>query len=613
MSKKASQFQKRVMSLGYRGKEIFKPLNTGWIDEHTACVREWIANIFFYTKNGTTVMIDAGYNYDRLAEKMQWLGIDPASIGHILITHQDTDHVGAVERDSEGLFRHAVLYLSETENRYLTGEVPRKVIFGTYRLPMVKTDNKKVLLRDGEVFYIGDIKVEAILVPGHTWGHMVYLIDDAYLFTGDTIWLGPDGGYSFIDSLAEDNRLAVQSLAKLEELLRKRGLSPKVITGHTGWSQDMDFVFAHRDRVVSSLKKQKPHDPSAPYDGYDESGDTKERARKVRLSSVNDRKRPRVLVFGAGVIGSYLAHVLLEAGNHVTVLAREERADSLRKNGLVIEHHLQRRITRDTVEAVTDVKGRSFDAAFVVMPCHRLRQALPQIRELKTNVLVLVGNNTAPAEAERELKEAEGIGKILFGFQRTGGRKEKDRFVCERFGGGWMDLGLLHGRTGPKLRKWMEKLFEGTSYKLNWQEDMEAYLICHPAAVLPIAYLAYICEGNLRSSTKDQRRMMVDASHEAYEALKAEGIPICPEGDDRFYEKGMRGKAMQLLYLIMAKSRIGDLIACEHCRNAVTEMEEIDRFYEDLLKGCPQEKLRTWNRLRGMMPSWQELHRKYGN
>ena len=75
MSKKASQFQKKVMSLGYRGKEIFKPLNTGWIDEHTACIREWIANIFFYTKNGTTIMIDAGYNYDRLAEKMRWLDI----------------------------------------------------------------------------------------------------------------------------------------------------------------------------------------------------------------------------------------------------------------------------------------------------------------------------------------------------------------------------------------------------------------------------------------------------------------------------------------------------------------------------------------------------------
>ena len=73
MSKQASQFQKTVMSLGYRGKGIFKPLNTGWIDEHTACVREWIANIFFYRKNGTVIMIDAGYSYERLREKMDWL------------------------------------------------------------------------------------------------------------------------------------------------------------------------------------------------------------------------------------------------------------------------------------------------------------------------------------------------------------------------------------------------------------------------------------------------------------------------------------------------------------------------------------------------------------
>ena len=80
MSKKASNFQKVVMFWGYRGKEIFKPLNTGWIDERTSCVREWIANIFFYRKNGTTIMIDAGYNYERLAEKMKWLDIDPCLI-----------------------------------------------------------------------------------------------------------------------------------------------------------------------------------------------------------------------------------------------------------------------------------------------------------------------------------------------------------------------------------------------------------------------------------------------------------------------------------------------------------------------------------------------------
>lgn len=225
MSKKATEFQRVAMSRIYRGKEIFKPLNTGWIDENVACVREWVANIFFYRRGETTIMIDAGYNYDRLAEKMGWLEIDAKSIRHILITHQDTDHVGAVEADGLGLFKKAKLYIGEIENRYLTGEVRRRVMHRLYKLPQVTINNKKQLLKDGETFKIGNIKIHAFLVPGHTWGHMVYLIDDKYLFTGDTIWFGADGGYSFISALAESNKLAVRSLGILEQKLKKCVLS----------------------------------------------------------------------------------------------------------------------------------------------------------------------------------------------------------------------------------------------------------------------------------------------------------------------------------------------------------------------------------------------------
>ena len=286
MSRKATEFQKKEMSKMYRGKEIFKPLQTGWIDEHVACVREWVANIFFYRKGDTTLMFDAGYNYDRLEEKMSWLGIDPKSIRQIFITHQDTDHVGAVEADSPGLFRDAVLYVGETENRYLTGEVRRKVIYHLYKLPQVTIRNEKVLLKDDDVLDIDGIRVECFLVPGHTWGHMVYLVDDKYLFTGDTIWFGADGGYSFISALAEDNKLAVRSLAELEAKLQTRGLRPYFITGHTGWTDDFAFAFAHKDRLCSPFGK-RVHDPSAPYDAYDESDDTEQCAKFGFLKPVS--------------------------------------------------------------------------------------------------------------------------------------------------------------------------------------------------------------------------------------------------------------------------------------------------------------------------------------
>ena len=285
MARKDSEQQKRSMSLLFRGKAIFKPLNTGRIDERVACVREWVANIFFYTKNGVTIMIDAGYNYERLQEKMGWLDIDPMAIRHILITHQDTDHVGALETDSDQLFRDATVYLSKIENRYLTGEVRRRVIHGLYKLPLVKTENKRVLLQDGQVLDIDGIRIECLLVPGHTWGHMVYLVDDEYLFTGDTIWFGVDGGYSFLSTLAEDNDLAVRSLEALEKNLRARNKPLKIITGHTGWTDDLDFAFRHRTELCKPFAKRYT-DPAAPYDGYVEDDDTEESARSVPLKAV---------------------------------------------------------------------------------------------------------------------------------------------------------------------------------------------------------------------------------------------------------------------------------------------------------------------------------------
>jgi 2-dehydropantoate 2-reductase len=322
----------------------------------------------------------------------------------------------------------------------------------------------------------------------------------------------------------------------------------------------------------------------------------------------------KVLVFGAGVIGAYLAHVLIEAGNEVTVLAREERARMLNSNGLVIYHHLQRKTTGDRVEAVTDVQGHSFDAAFVAMPYHKLKAALPLICTIHTKLLVLVGNDLTPAEIRKEIrKNAVDIKKILFGFQVSGGKKEEESYVCERLGAGWMDIGQLHGETDRRLKKWVENLFSGTKYKINWQTDMENYLICHPAAILPIGYLSYICGGDLRKSTRRQRKDMFDASHEAYEFLRAEGITIYPKGEDLFYEKGLQGKLMKFLYFVMAKSSVGDLVACEHCRNAVSEMEQIDLFYEGMMDGCPPERLAAWNRLKNQMPAWTELHRIYGN
>jgi ketopantoate reductase len=55
------------------------------------------------------------------------------------------------------------------------------------------------------------------------------------------------------------------------------------------------------------------------------------------MSEVRPSEPMRILVFGAGVIGSVYAGKLLQAGHHVVLLARGRRLRDLRARGLVLE------------------------------------------------------------------------------------------------------------------------------------------------------------------------------------------------------------------------------------------------------------------------------------
>lgn len=60
----------------------------------------------------------------------------------------------------------------------------------------------------------------------------------------------------------------------------------------------------------------------------------------------------KVLIYGDGIQGSFLAHSLNRGANHVTLLARGNRKDTLIDNGLVLNHSLQRKQTNDQLEVI---------------------------------------------------------------------------------------------------------------------------------------------------------------------------------------------------------------------------------------------------------------------
>ena len=324
----------------------------------------------------------------------------------------------------------------------------------------------------------------------------------------------------------------------------------------------------------------------------------------------------KVLVYGSGVIGCYLAHVLCAAGSNVTLLAHGQWKEQLQRNGLRIRHHLQRKTTHDYPRVIGGIEeDDTYDAVFAVMPYNKM-QAIPEaLGAIHSPIVVLVGNNMSPAAMQREiLKHSVCEKQVLFGFQATAGKRdhEKGMLICERAGIGAMDIGGLHSLPDSGTKAKLEAMFYGSGYKLRWQPDMEAYLICHLAAVLPICYLAYACNGDLTGSKGRQRKLMRMASREAYAMLKAQGISILPEGDDQFYASGIKGAIMQFLYFGMAKWKTaGDLIACEHCRNAFEEMEMLDEEFEKVLARRPEFPLPNWRELKAQMPGWDTIRKQY--
>lgn len=321
----------------------------------------------------------------------------------------------------------------------------------------------------------------------------------------------------------------------------------------------------------------------------------------------------KVLVYGAGVIGCYLTHVLCRAGNDVTLLARGTWKSVLEKKGLTIRHHLQRKSTTDHPRIIGQIDfAQHYDVVFSVMSYHQVGTILGDLAAINADTVVLVGNNLSALEMERTIKGCSKHKKnVLFAFQVTAGKREPEYVVCERMGAGAMDIGFLHAAVPEQLKRTVEQLVHGTGYRLRWHNDMESFFKCHAAAILPLGYLAYGSDCDYRKTTKAQRRLCMDASVEGYDLLLRLGYSIVPEGDDGYYRPGVKRRVMQFVMYIMSKTVVGELMAAAHCRHAVSEMETIDNAWMELRVKEPNFPIPNWDALMAAMPDWAELHRLY--
>jgi glyoxylase-like metal-dependent hydrolase (beta-lactamase superfamily II) len=205
----------------------FTPLETGKIVDDIYVVKDEVANFFIVRDGAQYIVIDCGMYREAAAEQMKKLGISPDDVSAVFLTHADSDHAGGL-----GLFDRAKLYMSKEEEQMTDG---RKSKY----LWLIKANqgisrNDYILLDDREIVQTGNLKIEAILVPGHTTGMTAYLLNDKYLFTGDILSL-KDGKIAPIPAFFDmDAKQAVKSM----EIIRHIPAAGYIFTAHWGYTDD---------------------------------------------------------------------------------------------------------------------------------------------------------------------------------------------------------------------------------------------------------------------------------------------------------------------------------------------------------------------------------------
>ncbi len=288
----------------------------------------------------------------------------------------------------------------------------------------------------------------------------------------------------------------------------------------------------------------------------------------------------RILIIGAGVLGSNLAHSI-KKGNDITILARNKTYENLKNNGLIIKHKLGKKSV-DHFNVIDKLEENDiYDVIFVVSRFSSLDSIVKIIEKNKSKNIVFVGNNMN-AEKYMNIKDKN----ILFAFFMAAGKKY-DGYINS------ICLNKIEiGRTDGKdiSNEFIKSIFKETKIKVTIENKMNDYLKTHACAVLPLVFASYKVDGNLKLLKKDKEYslLIMDAIIEGYDVLKKLGYEILPKGE---YENCVNKKEKcAFIYRFMFSNFIGRMCISDH---AMSAKEEFILLYNEFEKLKKKSKLET--------------------
>ena len=251
----------------------------------------------------------------------------------------------------------------------------------------------------------------------------------------------------------------------------------------------------------------------------------------LRKISAEKKERERtmdILVYGAGVIGSVYAARLKAAGHNVSLLARGQRAVSLRTHGIQLEDASTGRRTTTQVSVVEHLAPTdSYDVVLVTVRLDQLHSVLPILAaNHQVPTLLFLLNNPAGMRQFEQLDPQ----RVVPGFPAVGGVRKGDVVHYMALRQVPTMLGEADGRVTPRLRQ-LAAIFKQAGFTVKLSSDMQTWLKTHAIMDMGIIIVAVIMTGRKSAQLARSRRnvvMLVQAMREGLLALRALGTPLTP-------------------------------------------------------------------------------------
>lgn len=289
----------------------------------------------------------------------------------------------------------------------------------------------------------------------------------------------------------------------------------------------------------------------------------------------------RILIYGAGVIGSLYATLFSEAGVETAVYARGQRLQNLKLNGLRYEKNGT--ICAANVRVLDTLpEDDIYDFVFLTVRENQLHDALTQLRNNKSPCIVTMVNSLEDYGLWEQLC---GTGRVLPAFPGAGGGFEN---------------GILHAGLTPRLiqpttfgilsprqepdAKQLKALFKRAKIPYQQVKDMHAWQLCHLAMVVPIADAYY--ETDDPANVGANQTVMAHTARtlrENFRLLAQSGVRLSPVKMQmfRFLPLFLLRPALKITF----QSNFGDVFMYRHAMKAPDEMQQLhEQFYAYLSK-----------------------------